>query len=815
MTALRVDADVERRLARMGLRDRVGLLSGAGYWVTAARPEIGLRAIVLSDGPVGVRGQRWDEQPSVALPCPTALAASWDEALVARLAGVLAAEARRKGVDVVLGPTVNLQRSPLAGRHFEYLAEDPLLSGRIGVAYVRSLQAAGVAATAKHYVANDAESNRFTVDVRVDERVLREVYLAPFERIVVDGGVWVVMAAYNGVNGATMTENALLTHPLVDEWGFDGVVVSDWYATRSTGASVLAGLGLAMPGPTGPWGDALATAVEDGTVPVAVVDDRARRLVQLAARVGALTDVPPAGAPARHSPADVARLLRDAATEGTVLLRNAGDLLPLDRRALRRVAVVGPNAAVPAIQGGGTAGVTAQYAVTPLGGLRAGLGDEVEVTYAAGAVNRPGLSPVPVDAAACPHCGRPGLRVRYLDPDGRLLRAEHRTVGRLVWFGEEILRGATVEVSARFRASAAGRWRLGFVGVGSFTFTLDGEQVAEEDVRAERGGFAASFLDPPQRWVERELSDGQEVDLLLIHRLDPELDFAKVELGVRAPHRSAADEFASAVDAARAADVAVVVVGTTEHIETEGRDRTTLALPGRQDELVRAVAGANPRTVVVVNAGAPVAMPWRDEAAAILLCWFPGQEFGTALADILLGEAEPGGRLPCTWPARDDDVPVLSTRPVDGRLEYVEGLHVGYRAWLRTGRTPAYPFGHGLGYTTWSYEAVDAPATVPAGQDVTVRVWVRNNGRRRGKEVVQAYLARTDSTIDRPLLWLAGFAVVRADPGQLTVAEIGLSARAFQHWSVEHGAWHTEPGEFRLTVGRSVVDRPLARTVTI
>jgi beta-glucosidase len=405
--------------------------------------------------------------------------------------------------------------------------------------------------------------------------------------------------------------------------------------------------------------------------------------------------------------------------------------------------------------------------------------------------------------------------VRYRGPDGRLLRAEHRTLGRLVWFGEEMLRGATVELSARFRAAAAGRWRLGFVGVGAFTFTLDGEPIADEVVRPDGDGFAARFLDPPQRWVERDLSDGEEVDLRLVHRLDPELDLAQVVLGVRAPRRSDADEFASAVDAARAADVAIVVVGTTEQIETEGRDRATLALPGSQDELVGAVAAANPRTVVVVNAGAPVAMPWRDEVAAILLCWFPGQEFGTALADVLLGDVEPGGRLPCTWPDRDDDVPVLSTRPVDGRVEYAEGLHVGYRAWLRTGRSPAFPFGHGLGYTTWSYETVDAPATVRARQDVAVRIRVRNRGQRRGKEVVQAYLSRTDSAVDRPLLWLAGFAVVRADPGQLAVAEVRLAARAFQHWSTADGAWDNEPGAFRLTVGRSVADRPLARTVRV
>ena len=430
------DAAIERHLARLSLPELVSLLTGADFWVTSAQPRIGLRSMVLSDGPAGVRGQRWDEHPSVALPAPTSWAASWDETLVARLAGLLAGEARRKGVDVVLGPTVNLQRSPLAGRHFECLSEDPLLSGRMGVAYVRGLQAVGVAATAKHYVANDAETRRFTVDVRVDERTLREIYLTPFEQLVTDGGVWVVMAAYNGVNGTTMTDHPLLTDPLVTEWGFDGVVVSDWYATRSTEASAVAGLGLVMPGPGGPWGQALVAAVADGSVPAALVEDKARRILRLARRVGALPDTAvPVEQPDAPSPEEIAALLRHAAADGMVLLRNAGEALPLDPRSLRRVAVLGPNALIPAVQGGGSIGVTAQYTVTPVHGLRAALGDGVHVAHATGVHNRPGLSPVSADLVTCPSCWRPGLAVRYLDREGRQLRAEHRTSGRLVWSG--------------------------------------------------------------------------------------------------------------------------------------------------------------------------------------------------------------------------------------------------------------------------------------------------------------------------------------------------------------------------------------------
>jgi beta-glucosidase len=497
-----------------------------------------------------------------------------------------------------------------------------------------------------------------------------------------------------------------------------------------------------------------------------------------------------------------------------VLVRNERATLPL-RRSEPRLAVLGPHAAEPAIQGGGSAGLTAAYAVTPLDGIRAALGDQVELTHVAGAHRRPGLSPLTAAVLTCPHCGRPGTAVRYLDPSGHEVRVEHRISGRLIWFGDEILPGFTIEVSGRFRAPAAGRWRIGSAGVGAFTLELGGEPVFAEEVTADTDSFVAGFLDPPQRWVTRVLREGEELDVRLIHRPAYELGLAKLVLGAQAPRRSEGEELTCAVEAARRADAAVVVVGTDDRVESEGRDRVTLALPGRQDDLVRAVAEVNPRTVVVVNSGAPVLMPWRDEVAAVLLAWFPGQEFGNALADVLFGTTEPGGRLPTTWPARDEDGPVLSTRPVDGRLHYAEGLHVGYRAWLRSGSTPAYPFGHGLGYTGWSYETMAAPATAAHGAEPVVTVRVRNTGDRRGKEVVQAYLSRPASAIDRPARWLAGFAVVRADPGETVTAEIRLPARAFQHWSAGDRDWRTEPGEFVLSVGRSVIDLPLSQVISV
>jgi beta-glucosidase len=776
--------------------------------------------MVLSDGPAGVRGETWDERAtSASLPSPTALSATWDGALVERLGGLLAAEARRKDVDVLLAPGVNLHRSPLGGRHFEYLSEDPLLTARIGAAYVRGVQAGGVAATVKHYVANESETDRMTVDARVDGPTLRELYLAPFERILRDARPWAVMAAYNSVNGHTMTESPLLAEPLKGEWGFDGVVMSDWTATRSTEAAARAALDLAMPGPPGPWGDALVAAVRAGAVPEHAIDDKVRRLLRLAARVGALDGIEPeAPAPPAPEPAAVAVLLRAAGAAGMVLARNAGGVLPLARDGLRRVAVIGPNAASARTQGGGSATVNPDHVVSPLDGLRAALGPDVEVTHAIGARLRHEPDPVALHQVRDPVSGEPGLRVRYLDADGGVRHEERRLAGRLVWIGEPVLAdAAAVEMEALLSVDEPGTYRLGVGGVGRLRLEAAGEVLVDEaDLRPAPGSDPfAQVLDPPQGIAEVELEPGRELAVRVRHELGPDRAALSLSLGLQPPALEPEEELEAAVRVAADADVAIVVVGTTDAIESEGFDRTTLALPGAQDALVRRVAAANPRTVVVVNSGGPVLLPWRDEVPAVLLTWFGGQEFGAALAEVLLGDAEPGGRLPTTWPGRQEDVPVLSTTPVDGALDYAEGVHVGYRAWARAGIAPAFAFGHGLGYTDWEYTGLEAPSAVGAGAPVTVGVRVRNTGAHAGRHVVQAYLARAGSAVERPVLWLAGFAVVDAPPGAEARADVRLEPRAFEHWDTARGAWATEAGAFELRVGPSAAEQPLRATVEV
>ncbi|MGW3386763.1 beta-glucosidase [Streptomyces cinereoruber] len=821
---------------------KVRLLTGASLWALHGEPRLGLHPVVTSDGPQGVRGTgEVPGETGLLAPAPSATGATWDTELAERLGRVFAAEARRKNVDVVLAPLVNLQRTPVAGRHFECLSEDPLLSGALGAALVRGLQDEGVAACLKHFVANDSETDRTRYRARIDPRTLREVYLAPFERVLAEAGPWSVMGAYSGLDDGTesapvLEHRRILRGVLKDEWGYDGAVISDWAAARTTAATALAGLDLVMPGPEGPWGDALAQAVRRGEVDEAVVDDKVLRLMRLAARVGKLTGpwtpgeqpppLPAAPAPAPAGEADFA-VLREVLTRGTVLLRDERALLPLDGHRLNRVALIGPNAVDPYLQGGGSAYVPAVRTVGYAEGLRAALPEGAELTVHRGGSSRrhaPFVDPARLT----------GLRAAYLDGNGTPLGEEVRRTGDWGAFG--VPDGtADVVLTGRITLAEPGDHLLEFGCAGRFTVALDGEPVhTGEDDRGVELILESGHNHPEtHRRTVRVGADPVHLDLRIDLRVvdaDGYGRFVTAHVRHLPPGPGVEDEIAEAVAAARAADVAVVVVGTNEEVESEGWDRPDLELTPQQHRLVRAVAAANPRTVVVVNAGAPVLLPWAGEVPALLWAWLPGQEAGHALADVLFGRAEPSGRLPWTLPARAEDVPVPDAVPVDGVLDYREGLHIGHRGYDRAGTEPAFPFGHGLGWTTWSYDRVEAqgpsapaapdsapadltPGTAPAGSPVLadgdgprIAVTLTNTGPRTGREVVQAYLDAPDGAPDDPVRVLAGFAVAEVPAGGTTTVVLTLPRRVFQSWDEEHRSWRTPTGRRRLRVGRSSRD---------
>ncbi|MFD2689315.1 beta-glucosidase [Streptomyces phyllanthi] len=798
------EAVVEAALGKLGLDAKARLLAGQDMWSLPALPEIGLRSLVMSDGPIGVRGVRWTaDDPSVALPSPTALAATWDPELALRAGVLLAQEARRKGVHVLLAPTVNLHRSPLGGRHFEAYSEDPYLTGRIGSGYVRGVQSGGVGTTVKHFVANDAETDRFTVNNLVSERALRELYLAPFEAIVADARPWGIMTAYNAVNGTTMTEHHhLVNEVLRGEWGFDGFNVSDWTAARSTRAAVEGGLDVAMPGPVTVYGEALARAVRDGEVTEAKVDEAVRRVLRLAARVGVLEGAEPV---VTEPPATVdgEALAREIARRSFVLVRNRRGALPL--RPGGTVALIGAAARDARVLGGGSATVFPARTVSPLDGLTAAL-PEGTLTYALGADPNEELS-----------VAGKGFELRAVcrDAAGTVIGTGSAPSGHLQWTAPDLPDGVTldrlhtVELTGTFTPRESGPHTFGIKGLGAFRLTVDGTPYYDDVQRPDKDNPFITFFGAPVPRAEAELTEGEPVEVSLTHVVafpeDTPWKVIAFTLCHQEPQRDPDELIAEAVEAARAADTAVVVVATTERVESEGYDRGDLRLPGRQDDLVRAVAAANPDTVVVVNSGSPVELPWREDVAAVLLTWFPGQECGTALAEVLTGTHEPGGRLPTTWGSLPA-APVTQVAPTNGELPYTEGVFIGYRAWEKEGRTPSYPFGHGLGYTDWAYESIEVSGT-------TATIRVRNTGDRPGRETVQLYLAPAHPGPDRPARWLAGFATVEAAPGDTAEAVVELPRRAFEIWDETAGSWTYVKGAYELQAGRSIADRRLTATI--
>jgi len=842
-------------LAQLDLGRKIRLLTGATHWYFHGDDQVGLRPIVVSDGPAGVRGVRFrTDRPVSSLPAPIALAATWDRALVHDLAAALGREARALDVDVLLAPNLNLVRTPLGGRAFECFSEDPWLTAGIAAAYVQGVQESGVVSCLKHFVANDSETERKLYDARIDEPTLRELYLVPFEVCVREAAPAMIMAGYNAVNGFPMTANrALIRDLLKGEWGYGGVVLSDWTATRGTEESALAGLDLVMPGPDGPWGDRLLAAVEAGRVSVAEIDDKVLRLLRLARQVGALSTperaaatwkepTPAAGgsssAPRRVDPT----LLRQVAGRCFVLLRNRGGALPLEGDARRRIAVVGPNAAWPRIQGGGSAMVLPVRRPGLVDALRSAAGDATVELH-------PGCRPwniVPEAEEGTLHDpvgGEPGVRLTVHAEDGALLYDAPYDRNAVTWWDDlpdTVHAGASrIVIRGRYRPAVSGPHLIGAAGLGLMAISIDGRRIAEATTLAppELVGLLAR---PPELRAPVELEAGREVEVQIEDHLPASLESGRevearpgaqgipttrvhsarlviFRLGI-APAPDEEAMIAEAVEAAGRSTAAVVVVGSVESSDSEGYDRDSLALPGRQDELVRRVAAANPRTVVVVNSGAPVLMPWADEVAAILQVWLPGQAMGEAIADVLLGVAEPGGRLPVTIPRREADCPVLGAEPNFGRLEYAEGLLMGYRGYDHAGTEPLFCFGHGLGYTDWEYVALrPATAELKPGEDLTVAVTVRNIGGRAGREIVQLYVEPTPGAGDgtRPLRVLTAFAPVDAGPGEEATVSLTVPSRAFARFDESAHGWSWPSASWRLRAGRSSRDLRLSEAVRV
>ncbi len=791
------EARISHLLEELTLDESVGLASGSDTWHTTSIERLGIPALKVTDGPSGARGATFGSVTSASFPCGSALGATWNPDLLREVGASIATEAKRKGARVLLAPTINLVRHPLAGRNFECYSEDPVLTAVLATAYVTGVQSQGVAATAKHFVANDSEHQRHTISSEVSERALRELYLVPFEAVV-RAGVWAVMAAYNRVNGIYAAEHPLLNDLLKGEWGFSGLVMSDWWGTMSTVESALAGLDLEMPGPPTRFGPLLADAIKAGKVPSETVKEKNRRLLRLAMRVGAFDNgSPELEEKAIDDPRD-RDLIRRAATESMVLLRNGG-LLPLSSE--QSVALIGPLGRQLATQGGGSAYVEPHRTVDLVRSIEQRTTGRV--TYEKGCQLRDQPSILEhgliteVDGRE-----RSGLTVEFRDGE-TVLSSSFRRRLQLSWLGDPIPGLVTGPFSLQARAwylpEDPGDYMFTLSSVGPSQLWIDDHCVVDNS--APEPGRSFYGAGSAERTGHIALEAGRRYQLRVDYQAPETRGVRGVMAGCLPPTPSNLLE--RAISAAREADVAVVVVGTGPEFDREGADRPSLILPGNQDELVAQIAKANRRTVVVVNAGAPVTMPWVHDVDSVLWAWLPGQEGDEALADVLFGKAEPSGRLPITLTQRLEDHPSHLRYPGEnGQIVYSEDIFMGYRGFERTATSPLFPFGHGGSYTTFAYghAALDQEST----GNVRVTLEVENIGDRRGATTIQIYVAPPpQSKWLRPPQELRAFAKVVLDPGERRQIDTLIERRAFTVWDARQSAFVTDPGRYQIRVATS------------
>ena len=794
---------VEAWLGRMTLDEKIALVAGIGF-DSVGVSRLHIPALRMTDGPVGIRvGQ------ATAFAAGALLAATFDPALAERVGAAIAREAKGHGKNVLLGPGVNIARSALNGRNFEYFGEDPELASRMAVAYIRGVQSQGVVATIKHFAVNNQETNRMTVSAEVDARALHEIYLPTFEAAVKEAGVWAVMCAYNKLNGVYACENpGLLNQALRHDWGFRGLVMSDWSAAHSVAPAMRAGLDLDMPTGEQYSAAAIRDALAKKEIEPAHLDEMVRR--QLRAIVALHLDEDKSEHPEATDTLEHRALNREAARSGFVLLKNDMNTLPLDRAKLRRIAVVGPRGGV-VDGGGGSAHVTATHKVSLVDGLRAALGDKVRVDFAPGEITPDGLEIIPASALTPPpgYAGH-GLLGEYFAGTERAGAPKLVRVDATVDFHWELAAPAPGLPEDRFSARWTGKLTPPKSGVYALALRsddgsrlyIDGKLVVDD-----WGDHA-----PTLRTAEMEMVGGKSYDV--------RLEYYEGGLGASVEllwQQLEKDPLRRVAEVARGADIVIAAVGDGMGDETEGADRVSLALPGRQDEIVRAAAAVNPKVVVITTTGAAVAMPWLDQVRAVLHGWFPGQEAGAAFADVLLGEVSPSGRLPVSFPKRLQDEPGFGNFPGAGdQVVYQEGNLVGYR-WYDTRKIePLFPFGYGLSYTSFSYRDLAASAWDPA-RGTSVRLKVKNTGARRGAEIVQIYVHATAGAAC-PEQELRAFAKVDLAPGEEREVALNLPLRAFAYFDPkrsERGAWRIDPGTYELRAAGSSRDIRLRANVTV
>ena len=809
---------LKKIISKLSLEEKVSLLSGFDNWHTPDIKKYGIPKIKMSDGPNGVRGDSSTPQTSACFPSPILLGATWNEKLIKKIGSATGEEALYKDVDVLLAPTINLHRHPLGGRHFECYSEDPVLTSKIACSYVSGVQSEGVAACLKHFAGNDTEFERHLVSSNIDEKTLRELYLYPFEMGIKKAKAKVVMSAYNKVNNIyCSSHDELINQILKKEWKFNGYVVSDWGAALETVENANGGLDLEMPGPAKTWGGNLVDAVKNGFVEEETIDEKVKRILNVAKFTNRFNKKRVAEKSIDKK--SHRELIKKTAIEGMVLLKNE-EVLPFDKTKISKIALIGPNVKDSQIIGGGSAGLKPHYEVHPLEGISNFLKEEkVKINYAKGCHVDKYLPALEKESSYVPGKKENGFEVEFFRGktfDGEAI-AKQVLSGNRFWalqgFAREFLDEKerpelSVKFSTTYKPKISGEFEFEVFSIGLSRIKINGKELVDNWSSQKKGEAFFGFACAPKR-NKIKLLKGREY--LVEVEYEFEGRFPAIQFGCRPPDPKNLLE--EAVKVAKQSDAVVLVVGTNSDWETEGNDRKSLSLPGEQDALIKKILATNKNTVLVINTGSPVSMPWIKSCPAILQTWFPGQEFGNALAEILFGKESPSGKLPTTYPKKLSDTPAYSSYPGKNlQMDYKEKLLVGYKWYDKKKIEPLFPFGHGLSYSKFKLKKV---SVTKKKHEIKIKVKLKNIGDFSTFETVQCYLERKAVKAEIPKKKLVDFKKLKITKNKSKKLTLKVSKRDLSEWDVKKSKWEITKGDYIIHVGTSVKDISITEEIKI
>ncbi len=824
-------------VSKMTLEEKVSLMTGAtdsiGFPALAGIPRLGIPMFEIHHGPHGFKGWYGDPKEEKMVwgtyfPTSTAMGATWDSDLVYKIAEAMGAEMRSAGGHLNAGPAMNIIRDVRTGRSFEYFTEDPFLNGRTAIGYTKGLQSQKVIANLKHFIANNQEQNRGGLNVIVDERALREIYLPAFKAAIQEGGAWSLMSAYNRINGVYCNEEEwLLKEVLVDNWGFKGFVLSDWGGTHNTIGSIKAGMAIEMPREK-IYGKKLIEEIKAGTITISELDELVVRILMPFIWTGALDEEIPIDTTVVNQPRHVA-VAREAASKAMVLLKNENNMLPLNKK-IKKLAVIGPNGEYgnhyrdgkyfyALLQGSGSSkvAISRDQMVTPFQGIKTQLDGQVEVDYAPGCYAETGFGAIPLKYISTPDGKSEGFRVSYFTNtkfEGQPIRTEFNSDRSYTWSSEldipelfkqeESVRQFSVVLEGKLRVPETGEYNLEIRNTSGSAALYINDKLVTENLKGARYNIGSSG--------SVELKKGQEYDIKATYVKTS----WKGDVSINWDYENA-QYLKEALSLAAQSDAVILTVGNTGEIgETEGGDRDRITLYPAQERLINEIAKVNPNCTVVVIAGSAVAMGnWIDNVPSVLMGWFSGEQMGNALYDVLFGEVNPSGKLPITFPLSLDEYPKdhYTSSP---EIAYNEGIYVGYRYFDHHNKEVQFPFGHGLSYTEFKYADIKANIKEDSN-DLTVRVdlSITNTGTVEGEEVVQLYVRDLEASVDRPVKELKGFMKTRINPGETEHISIDLEASAFAYFDMNQKQWKVEAGDFELWAGSSSRDIRLKEIITI